>query len=139
MNSKESILTSFLTVSQNLSFALKSRTLIVLGEVPRVSPTSSPILPLSKKKPELVLFVGHPASGKSTFFETTFRPAGYAHVNQDTLGSRPKCIKAAEQHLKSGESCVIGTVASPSSNAHAHKYTQIILIKTRKRVNFIFS
>jgi len=28
-------------------------------------------------------------------------------VNQDTLGSRPKCIKAAEEALVAGKSCVI--------------------------------
>ncbi|KAH9061190.1 polynucleotide kinase 3 phosphatase-domain-containing protein [Lactarius vividus] len=33
--------------------------------------------------------------------------AEYVHVNQDTLGSRPKCIKAAEEALSAGKSCVI--------------------------------
>ena len=32
------------------------------------------------------------------------------HVNQDTLGTRPKCLKAAEEALRAGQSCVIGTL-----------------------------
>lgn len=33
------------------------------------------------------------------------------HVNQDTLGSRPKCLKAAEEALKTGKSCVVGALS----------------------------
>jgi bifunctional polynucleotide phosphatase/kinase len=33
------------------------------------------------------------------------------HVNQDTLGSRPKCVKAAEEAVAAGKSCVIGLLS----------------------------
>lgn len=32
----------------------------------------------------------------------------YLHINQDTLKTREKCIKALEEALKTGKSCVIG-------------------------------
>ncbi|KAI0260764.1 polynucleotide kinase 3 phosphatase-domain-containing protein, partial [Gloeopeniophorella convolvens] len=71
--------------------------------------TSADVLPpaTAPRAPELVLFVGAPCLGKSTFYRTHFAPAGYAHVNQDTLGSRAKCVKAAEEALAAGTACVV--------------------------------
>jgi bifunctional polynucleotide phosphatase/kinase len=69
-------------------------------------PTAA-ILP-SDPQTEIVVFVGPPCLGKSTFYRTHFAAAGYVHVNQDTLGSRAKCVKAAEEALGAGKSCVIG-------------------------------
>jgi AAA domain len=77
---------------------------------------------LRSEKTELVVFVGSPCLGKSTFYRTHFALAGYVHVNQDTLGSRPKCLKAAEEALAAGKSCVIGLrsvlVLSSSSSVY---------------------
>ncbi|KAH7889885.1 polynucleotide kinase 3 phosphatase-domain-containing protein [Phlebopus sp. FC_14] len=56
---------------------------------------------------ELVLFTGFPCLGKSSFYRKHFAPARYTHINQDTLGTRPKCVKAAEESLRAGKSCVI--------------------------------
>ena len=55
-----------------------------------------------------MVLVGPPCLGKSTFYRTHFAAEGYVHINQDTLGSRPKCVKAAEEALAAGKSCVIG-------------------------------
>ena len=68
---------------------------------------ASAVLPPDQKT-EIVVFVGLPCLGKSTFYRTHFAPAGYVHVNQDTLGSRPKCVKAVEEAVAAGKSCVIG-------------------------------
>lgn len=77
-----------------------------IKESPQGSLDTTSILPPDPHT-EIVLFVGLPSLGKSTFFRTHFAPAGYVHVNQDTLGSRPKCIRAAEEALEAGKSCVI--------------------------------
>lgn len=61
------------------------------------------------KSQEIVLFCGYPSLGKSSFYKKHFQPAGYVHVNQDTLGTRQKCIKAVEETLQAGDSCVVGT------------------------------
>ncbi|KAG8770396.1 hypothetical protein FRC12_004293 [Ceratobasidium sp. 428] len=66
-----------------------------------------PVLTSSSKKPELVLFVGYPGCGKSTLFKRHFGPAGYAHVNQDILKTKPKCLKEAERVLSEGGKCVV--------------------------------
>ena len=74
---------------------------------PTLVPSKPPLLPASSS-PELVLFVGYPALGKSSFFRTHFAPASYVHINQDTLKTRDKCVKAAEEALKEKKSAVNG-------------------------------
>lgn len=82
---------------------------MIESEVERINTSQGPIVgPVPLSPAELVIFVGLPCLGKSSFYRTHFSPAGYVHVNQDTLGSRAKCVKAAEEALKDGKSCVIG-------------------------------
>lgn len=76
--------------------------------VPHITPTNTPLLPDSLDSKEIVLFVGYPAMGKSTFYRKHFEPAGYIHVNQDTLRTRDKCLQAVEETLQDGKSCVVG-------------------------------
>lgn len=52
---------------------------------------------------EVVIFVGYPASGKTTFFRERLQPKGYCHVNRDTLGSWQKCVAKCVELLKSGK------------------------------------
>jgi len=49
--------------------------------------------------------VGSAASGKSTFWKT-YLPT-YVRVNRDTLKTREKCLKVAEESLEKGENLVI--------------------------------
>jgi len=56
--------------------------------------------------PELVLMVGPPASGKSKLCSTRFSST-HVRVNQDTLKTKQKCFKYAEEMLKEGKSVVV--------------------------------
>lgn len=57
---------------------------------------------------ELVLFVGPPSSGKSTFFARHYAPLGHVRVNQDELRSGQACFKALQEHMAAGLNTVIG-------------------------------
>ncbi|KAG6910893.1 hypothetical protein DXG01_006576 [Tephrocybe rancida] len=75
-------------------------------DLPPVTPTSSPLLPIPLKQ-ELVLFVGYPCLGKSTFYRRNFEPAGYIHINQDMLKTRDKCVREMKKALQDGKSCTV--------------------------------
>lgn len=58
-------------------------------------------------KVEMIILIGAPGSGKSTFTETHLVPQGYTRVNQDTLQTEKKCLQVAEDALSNKQSCVI--------------------------------
>ncbi|XP_074535917.1 bifunctional polynucleotide phosphatase/kinase [Halichoeres trimaculatus] len=66
-----------------------------------------PSASLISSKTEVIVAVGFPASGKSTFFHTHVIPKGYVYVNRDTLGSWQKCVAACDSALKEGKSVVV--------------------------------
>ncbi|BFZ56126.1 DNA kinase/phosphatase Pnk1 [Savitreella phatthalungensis] len=69
-----------------------------------------------KTKLELLVLVGSPAAGKSTFVKQALEPLGYERVNQDILGNIDKCIKRATAILSQGTSVVVdNTNASKST------------------------
>ncbi|KAG5497785.1 hypothetical protein GH5_02575 [Leishmania sp. Ghana 2012 LV757] len=56
---------------------------------------------------EMILFVGYPGCGKSSFFFRHLRPYGYHRVNRDTAQTRAKCLKEAEGLWAGGHSVVV--------------------------------
>ena len=56
---------------------------------------------------ELLVCVGPPASGKSSYVKTHIAPHGYVVVNQDSLKTKQACVKAVETALKNGKSVVL--------------------------------
>lgn len=62
------------------------------------------------KSKELVIFVGPPASGKTTLFRRHFDPQGHQWINQDTLKSRARCLDELRKALQTGLSAVIGFI-----------------------------
>ena len=71
---------------------------------PIIDPATSEI---THSIPEVIVFVGFPASGKTTFYEKIMKPNGYVHVNRDTLGSWQKCVSLCEQELCRGRKIVV--------------------------------
>lgn len=76
-----------------------------------VSPSSPLFLPatatLCHEEPEVVVAVGFPAAGKSTFFKEHMVSKGYSYVNRDTLGNWQKCVAACEEALRGGHGVVV--------------------------------
>lgn len=52
----------------------------------------------------MIVMVGCPGSGKSSFVKSDIIPKDYTHVNRDTLKTAAKCMSVAEDALQSGKS-----------------------------------
>jgi len=79
---------------------------------PKKLATSGPVLKghsegskVTKDTKEVVIFVGSPASGKSTFWKN-YMPS-YVRVNRDTLKTKEKCVALLDKSLGEGKSCVV--------------------------------
>ncbi|GAB1597666.1 uncharacterized protein F21D5.5-like [Argonauta hians] len=69
--------------------------------------TEPPKSAITLKRQELVILVGYPAAGKSTFVKNYLEPANYVHVNRDILGNWKKCVDMCRKHLEEGKSIVV--------------------------------
>lgn len=56
---------------------------------------------------DLIIMVGYPASGKSSFSKMLNMKYGYVIINQDTLKTKAKCLKETEANMKKHNSIVI--------------------------------
>ena len=65
---------------------------------------------------ELILMIGIPASGKSTFAIRYLESKGYVRANRDLMGTMPKCLAAVKAALSSGKSAVVDNT-NPSTSA----------------------
>ena len=68
---------------------------------------TDPIVFTKKNDLDLILFVGSPGAGKSTYYWTHLQPLGYERVNQDILKRRDKCMKVATQHVQDDRKSVV--------------------------------
>ncbi|KAM4879844.1 LOW QUALITY PROTEIN: bifunctional polynucleotide phosphatase/kinase [Sylvia borin] len=71
------------------------------------APPEPPKAELVSDKPEVLLTVGFPGAGKSTFVKRHLIPAGYEYVNRDTLGSWQRCVSACSAALARGRPVVV--------------------------------
>ena len=98
------------------------RTLDYTESGPKTSPN---VAELHSDSQEVVIFVGCPASGKSTFYSRFMKPKGYVHVNRDTLGSWQKCVAECAKLLSAGKKVVIDNT-SPDKESRL-RYIEVAL------------
>lgn len=96
--------------------------------MPEFDPRTIPSIenPNFKVKPdelEVVIMVGYPASGKSTFAHRQFGEKGYQVINRDKLGSWQKCVSVLESYLAMKKPCVIDNT-NPDSESRK-RYVEI--------------
>lgn len=77
------------------------------------------------QKKEMIIMIGMPGSGKSTFVKNHIEPHGYGVINRDTAKTIPKCIKECEKFISKGQSVVIDNT-NPSIDAR-EKFTSIAI------------
>ena len=86
---------------------------------------SLPVI-LNPSSPDVILFVGSPASGKSTFYRNHLLPIGYSRINQDTLKTRDKCVAEATLLLQENSPVVIGsTILLTEAESRQHQCREI--------------
>lgn len=78
------------------------------------------IPPSKSDSQEMIIFVGYPASGKTSFYSRHLKPVGYQHVNRDTLGSWQKCVSVCEEMLKKGSKVVIDNTNPDIESRHRY-------------------
>ncbi|ORZ03995.1 polynucleotide kinase 3 phosphatase-domain-containing protein [Syncephalastrum racemosum] len=96
--------------------------------LPLFTPSSTPLVP-PNPQPELVIFVGYPACGKSSFAKRYLIPKGYVYVNQDMLKTRNRCLAACEKALADKKPVVVD-----NTNPEAATRKQYIDIAKKARV-----
>ncbi|EPB85745.1 hypothetical protein HMPREF1544_07496 [Mucor circinelloides 1006PhL] len=98
----------------------------VASLLPLHTPESTPLV--KEDENEVIVCVGYPASGKSSFVQKHLVPKGYVYVNQDTLKTRDKCIAACQTALNQKKSVVI-------DNTNPERATRALYIKLAQNAN----
>ena len=88
---------------------------------------------------EMIIMVGYPGSGKSTFVNKYIVPHGYVRINQDTCKTEAKCLALTTSALEKGESIVIDNT-NPNittrmkytmlAKDHGYKHIRCIVMNT---------
>lgn len=74
------------------------------------------LAPSPLKHQRLIICVGCPCSGKTTFINNfVLTNPEYTSINQDTLKTFEKCLKLAKHHLQNGQNVIIDNT-NPSQN-----------------------
>ena len=71
-----------------------------------------PDVPLSTEKPEIIIMIGYPGSGKSTVAKHICKDVNYVHIEGDIYKTSPKMIKASKEFMVEGKSIVFDATNS---------------------------
>lgn len=86
-------------------------------------------IPFEPKNKDLIIMVGFPACGKSSFAIFIHEKYGYVIINQDTLKTKLKCIKETEKYMTNGKSIII-------DNTNPSKSIRLNYIQLAKKYNY---
>jgi bifunctional polynucleotide phosphatase/kinase len=67
----------------------------------------------------MIIMVGYPGSGKSSFVKSVLLPKSYNHINRDTLTDINKCLSAADIALREGRKVKLSTVNRGHGKTHS--------------------
>jgi len=70
----------------------------------------------------MIIFVGMPGVGKTTYYNNFLKPKGYVHVNQDTLKSKSKCLTTTKRACQNGQ-CVAVDCTNPGQSRREEFYS----------------
>lgn len=99
---------------ETVSVDTSSVTSSASSTVAAITPHGLPV----ETRQELVIFVGMPASGKSTLARKEFGEKGYILINRDTLKTVQRCVRAMVVAIQHGNSTAIDNT-NPSQEARA--------------------
>ena len=68
---------------------------------------------IPSSSPEVIIFVGPPGSGKSTFYKTHLKR--YNWINCDKYRTKSKCLEILDKSLQKNKSCVVDNLNSTKS------------------------
>ena len=71
-------------------------------------------IPTFTQDKELIVFVGMPGSGKSSYYSKYLKD--HIHIEQDKIGSRPRLLKELDRSLLTGKSIVVDSTNPDQEN-----------------------
>lgn len=84
---------------------------------------------LNNIEKEMILLIGVPGSGKTTFVKKFLLPQKYVHINNDILKTKSKCLSLLEKSLKNNNLIVV-------DNTNYLKKTRMEYVLLAKKYNY---
>lgn len=77
----------------------------IFPSIERITPGNSEtinVVEFPANPKTMIVFVGMPGAGKTSYYIKNLQPRGYIHINQDILKTKPKVLKATRTSLIDG-------------------------------------